>query len=77
MNSRTNRAFLGRVRRALEERGHKIIVRKDWDPWFGAVQAVSIDPATGALYGGTDPRRDRAAAGFSGGKAITGKSEKN
>jgi len=39
------------VRRALEERGHKIIVKKDWDPWFGAVQAVSIDTATGALYG--------------------------
>ncbi len=51
--------------------------QKGWDSWFGAGQAVSIDPATGAPYGGADPRRDGAAAGYSGGKAISGKSEKN
>ena len=64
------------VRRALEEKGHKVIVKKDWDPWFGPVQAVMIDPSTGAIPGGADPRRDGAAAGFSGGKAILGKAEK-
>jgi len=56
----------GEVKRALGERGHKVIVSKDWDPWFGVVQAVSIDAATGALYGGADPRREgpqRASAG--------------
>lgn len=65
------------VRKALEARGHKPLVKKDWDPWFGAVQAVLIDPATGAIYGVADPRRDGAAAGVSGGKAITGKAELN
>ena len=53
------------VRRALEEKGHKVIVKKDWDPWFGAVQAVMIDPSTGAIPGGADPEgtvRPRASA---------------
>ena len=67
---------LKEVRKALEDMGHKMIVKKDWDPWFGAVQAVMIDSGTGAIHGGADPRRDGAAAGYSGGKAITGKAEK-
>jgi len=70
-----NPPFLKSVRNALEERGHKSMVKKDWDPWFGAVQTVLIDPETGAILGGADPRRDGAAAGFSGEKAIFGRPE--
>jgi len=41
-------------------------VKKNRDPWFGAVQAVTIAPSTGAMrgepiLGGTVPPQDSAA----------------
>lgn len=45
----------------LARRGHEII---EGDGNFGGAQAVLIDPETGALAGGSDPRKDGCALGF-------------
>jgi gamma-glutamyltranspeptidase / glutathione hydrolase len=52
------------VQLALINKGHKLSVRKDFDLYFGGAQGVMIDPKTGTLYGGADPRRDGFAAGY-------------
>ena len=52
------------VQQALINKGHKVTVRKDFDLYFGGAQGVMIDPETGALYGGADPRRDGFAIGY-------------
>lgn len=39
-------------------------IRDELDMFFGGVQAVMMDPATGELVGGADPRRDGAAVGY-------------
>jgi len=49
------------VRKALEARGHKLV---ESPGMFGGYQAIMIDPVTGALFGGSDPRKDGAAAGW-------------
>ena len=43
---------------ALEKMGHKVVVKGDWDPFFGGVQAVLFDRSAKQLDGGADPRRD-------------------
>jgi gamma-glutamyltranspeptidase / glutathione hydrolase len=52
------------AQQALIDKGHKLSVRKDFDLYFGGAQGVLIDPKTGTLYGGADPRRDGFAAGY-------------
>ena len=52
------------VQQALIKKGHKVTVRKDFDLYFGGAQGVMIDPKTGTLYGGADPRRDGFAIGY-------------
>ena len=52
------------VRADLEGRGHELDIKKDFDLYFGGAQGVVIDPATGELHGGADPRRDGQAAGY-------------
>jgi gamma-glutamyltranspeptidase/glutathione hydrolase len=49
------------VRMKLLEKGHKIISDVDI---FGGYQGILIDPETGALAGGSDPRKDGCAIGF-------------
>ena len=51
------------VREALESKGHHI---HGVGPWGGPgnAQFIGIDPATGVLSGGSDPRRDGYAVGF-------------
>ncbi|QQS49556.1 MAG: gamma-glutamyltransferase [Acidobacteriota bacterium] len=49
------------VRQALEARGHKLVSSPGM---FGGYQAIMIDPVTGALFGGSDPRKDGAAIGW-------------
>jgi gamma-glutamyltranspeptidase/glutathione hydrolase len=49
------------VRAALTERGHKI---RDGRGAMGGYQAVFIDPRTGVLMGGSDPRKDGLAIGW-------------
>jgi gamma-glutamyltranspeptidase/glutathione hydrolase len=49
------------VRRALEARGHTIV---DGRGAMGGYQAILIDPTTGVLWGGSDPRKDGLAIGW-------------
>ncbi len=49
------------VRKELERRGHKLTGAPGM---FGGYQAIMIDPATGALAGGSDPRKDGCAIGW-------------
>lgn len=48
----------------MKLRGHYVIERGKNDFFFGGVQGVKIDKATGELHGGADPRRDGKALGF-------------
>jgi gamma-glutamyltranspeptidase/glutathione hydrolase len=52
------------VRDELIRRGHEVRLIDDWSPLVGGGQGVMVDPETGALLGGADPRRDGAALGF-------------
>ncbi len=52
------------VQRELADRGYKIELKKSFDLWFGGAQAVMIDPGSGKIYGGADPRRDGAVVGY-------------
>ena len=49
------------VRKELEKRGHKLTTAFGA---FGGYQAIMIDPVTGALAGGSDPRKDGCALGW-------------
>lgn len=49
------------TRNALASRGHTLI---EGDGNFGGAQAILIDPDTGYLHGGSDPRKDGCAQGF-------------
>ncbi len=42
----------------LEQRGHEVRATEGWDATFGAVQLIFVDPATGTLRTGADPRRE-------------------
>jgi gamma-glutamyltranspeptidase/glutathione hydrolase len=52
-----------RTRDGLAHLGHDVQYRNARSPWFGAVQAVARDPATGVCRGAADPRRQGAVAG--------------
>ena len=54
-------AIGGDVRKALEAKGHKLTPAPGM---FGGYQAIMIDPKTGALFGGSDPRKDGCAMGW-------------
>jgi len=48
----------------LDRRGHRI---NRWGPWnelAGHAHGITVDAATGALMGGSDPRSDGAAIGY-------------
>jgi gamma-glutamyltranspeptidase/glutathione hydrolase len=42
------------VRRALQARGHQIVIQPDWIE--GYIVGVQVDPDRGVVYGGADPR---------------------
>jgi gamma-glutamyltranspeptidase/glutathione hydrolase len=45
---------------ALRRRGHEVVVEEhDWS----AAEAIVVEPS-GAIWGGSDPRRDGLAAGY-------------
>lgn len=48
----------------LKKMGHEIVVRGDYDAYFGGVHAVLFDYENGILWGGADPRRDGQAMAF-------------
>jgi gamma-glutamyltranspeptidase/glutathione hydrolase len=50
------------VRAALTERGHHLVNAPGGA--FGGFQGILIDPKTGVLMGGSDPRKDGLAIGF-------------
>jgi gamma-glutamyltranspeptidase / glutathione hydrolase len=50
------------VLKALGARGHHVTPGETWTMRVGGMQAVAIDPATGAMTGACDPRRDSYVA---------------
>jgi len=53
-------AFLPAAREGLMKRGHTLIQRRGA---FGGFQGILIDPVTGVLMAGSDPRKDGMAVG--------------
>jgi len=49
---------------ALQKVGHKIIIRKAYDKYFGGAQGIMIPPGKKIIYGGADSRRDGCGAGY-------------
>lgn len=48
----------------LGQMGYPVTERGEYDLYFGGAQGVLVDPVTGGLVGGADPRRDGAAIGY-------------
>jgi gamma-glutamyltranspeptidase/glutathione hydrolase len=48
----------------LARRGHEVRRLAGWTDAMGHAQAIVIDPDTGTLWGGADPRGDGAAIGI-------------
>jgi gamma-glutamyltranspeptidase/glutathione hydrolase len=48
----------------LERRGHPVDRWGDWNELAGHAHGITVDPTTGTLAGGFDPRSDGAAAGY-------------
>lgn len=46
--------------KALKERGHELEKLDEWSPQMGHAQAIVIDPESGVLAAGADPRGDGA-----------------
>lgn len=53
-----------KTRRALAALGHDVVPETTFSPGFGGGQVIAVDPDTGVLSGGSDPRRDGCAVGF-------------
>lgn len=52
------------VRAALAARGHAVDPQPEWSALFGGAQGITVDPESGGLAGGADPRRDGYAIGW-------------
>ncbi|MQF68854.1 gamma-glutamyltransferase [SAR202 cluster bacterium AD-804-J14_MRT_500m] len=52
-----------KVRESLESRGHDVNTLGEWTTEVGGGHAIALDPDTGVLMGGADPRRDGYALG--------------
>ncbi len=52
-----------RVRKQLEALGHRVQLLAEWTDRVGGVEGVYVDPVTGNMLGGYDPRRNSSAAG--------------
>ncbi|MHB1159162.1 MAG: gamma-glutamyltransferase [Chloroflexota bacterium] len=59
---RVENRFPSAVVEGLKQRGHNVNQAPPWS--FGSVKAVLMDPESGVLYGGSDPRRDGYAVGW-------------
>ena len=52
-----------KTRGELAKRGHDVKTVEDYTMKVGGMHAIAIDPATGAMTGAADPRRDGYALG--------------
>ena len=52
------------TRKALAQIGHEVVRERTFSPGFGGGQVIAIDPETGVLWGGSEPRKDGCAVGF-------------
>ena len=50
--------------KALQAMGHKLAVTSDFTAAVGGMQAIIIDPVTGTMTAGADPRRTGYAVGW-------------
>jgi gamma-glutamyltranspeptidase/glutathione hydrolase len=50
--------FPEEVRAQLRQWGHELLMQENWTAMFGGGQGIVVDPDSGALMGGADPRRD-------------------
>lgn len=50
--------------RKLVGRGHEVEVRRHFSPSFGGGQIIVVEPTTGHLFAGSDPRKDGCAIGY-------------
>jgi gamma-glutamyltranspeptidase/glutathione hydrolase len=48
----------------LKALGHKVLVREDYDKYFGGAQGIMILPGKDIILGGADSRRDGYGAGY-------------
>lgn len=55
--------FDGHFREAMSRRGHRLEILGDWGA-TGSEMMIQVDPASGALGGAADPRRDGYAIGW-------------
>jgi gamma-glutamyltranspeptidase/glutathione hydrolase len=53
-----------KTRKALAAMGHDVRAEPNFDMGFGGGQIIAIDPETGVLWAGSDPRKDGCAVGF-------------
>jgi len=57
-----------RIRKEVQDdlirKEYKLVVKKDFDLYFGGAQGIVIDPETGILHGGADPRREGSVIGY-------------
>ncbi len=56
--------FADAVLADLEARGHQVRRLEAWAEVMGHAQAIEVDPSSGVLAGGADPRGDGAAIGW-------------
>lgn len=52
------------LRKALATLGHDVQATVFGEWFFGGGQVIAVDPETGALWGGSDPRKDGCAVGW-------------
>jgi gamma-glutamyltranspeptidase/glutathione hydrolase len=53
-----------KTRKALAAMGHDVRRKPTFELEFGGGQVIAINPESGVLWGGSDPRRDGCALGF-------------
>jgi len=58
---KVERGYTDAVRADLAARGHRVAIP---DAPIGGAQAIRIDPDSGLLEGGSDPRKDGCALGY-------------
>jgi gamma-glutamyltranspeptidase/glutathione hydrolase len=52
------------IRKALGRMGHRVRTETALAGGFGGGQVIAVDPETGVLWGGSDPRKDGCAVGY-------------